>query len=1213
MKLREIFRFEFANQVRQPWPWLAFGILALFSTVTTRVAIVPATLPQDFIMNSPFIIAAVTIISCQVWLLIAPAVSGEAAARDEQTGMHPLVYTSPISRAEYLGGRFLAACALHALILLGVQLGSLFAVYGPGANPEFLGPFRPMAYIAAFGLLALPNVLIATTMQFAAALFSGRPMAAWVGSMALFFLSYPVTFLLFMAGFGRPALLLDPIGVFAIMNQMMTEWTIVEKNVRMFGLEGMMVWNRALWVGIALTTLVLVYLRFRFAHRTSADVLNRVAARFTRTPPVADADAASRQTPPLPAVQLSFDDITRLRQVLAIARTTLRTTALSPAGLFLLVVVPLFMVLVVLVQSEHWGVTLLPRTGYILPKHITAPLTYVSDYRVMLPLLIILLAGQVVWRERDAGIQEQLDATSVPEWTLVAGKLLGLSLVLCALMGATTVAGMLAQTILGFHDYQPLLYLRILLGLQLPEYLLLAVLAFALHAVVNQRHVGMLAGLVAFMLIIFAPYLGIEHNLLIFGAGPDWSFTDMRGFGGSVAPWLWFRLYWGAWALLLVVAAVLLWMRGRETAFATRLRHARARITRGVAGAAALAAMLILSLGGFIFYNTNLLNEHVTEDEIIRRRAAYEVQYGQYKGNPQPTRVHTELRVEMYPDRGAATIRGSYRLMNSHGVAISTVHVEPAFYVHTRVTFDRGYRHSVADDRLGHHVYTLAEPLQPGDSLTLRFEVDLARRGFTNTGANRAIVANGSHFAGGALPVIGYQPMRELWSAQDRSRFGLPRQVTLRPPGDIDPLDFTTPPATFDAVIGTVEDQVAVAPGELRRTWSEGGRRYFHYASDVPISGTEVFFSADYLVHREQFNGVDLQLFVHPGHASNVERVLHSARASLEYMSEQFGAYPYPFLQIIEQPGSFLGMGVDGSGVITGGEGIFLLDARDDRFDALFAVVAHEMGHQWWGMQLRPAFAEGGGVISEGLAWYSAMQLIRNVKGRDELRRLMAFMREPNPWPAIRTGLPLLRAMDPWANYRKAPYAFHALSEYAGEETVNGALRRLIQTTQAAGTPATTLDLYREFQAALPDTLHPLLRDLFERNTFWTFDTKQAIAVQTSSGAWQVTLDVEARKVVSDSAGIDSEVSMDEWVEIGVFGASSRGLGATLHLHKHRIRSGRQTITVLVKERPSRAGIDPYNLLDWEEGDNIEGVVIEKAVSAQLHPRPDRATRRGRG
>ena len=58
------------------------AVLAVFALLATRVGIVPVTLPQDFILNSPFIITAVTVFSCQIWLLIAPIVAGEAAARD---------------------------------------------------------------------------------------------------------------------------------------------------------------------------------------------------------------------------------------------------------------------------------------------------------------------------------------------------------------------------------------------------------------------------------------------------------------------------------------------------------------------------------------------------------------------------------------------------------------------------------------------------------------------------------------------------------------------------------------------------------------------------------------------------------------------------------------------------------------------------------------------------------------------------------------------------------------------------------------------------------------------------------------------------------------------------------------------------------------------------------------------------------------------------
>ncbi len=1197
MRLRGIFRFEIAYQLRRPWPWLSAAVLLLFAFFNTRIGIMPVTLPQDFILNSPFIIASVSVFSCLVWLLVAPAIAGEAAARDVHTRMHPLLYTMPVSKSEYLGGRFAAAFVLNALVLLAVQLGSLLAAYLPGVNPDIIGPFRPTSYLAAYAFIALPNALIATTMQFSSSLLSGRTMASYFGSMVLFFLSLPVT-LIVTYRLGEPKLgkLTDPIGMIAIMDAMMSDWTIVEKNVRMFTLEGPVLWNRLLWIGISIATLVLVRLRFRFAHRVTTDLWSRIVQRFARRKIyVADVASTPDRAIVIPQVAQTFGLATNARQTLSIMWSSFVMIAKSPAGLFLLVGYPVFLFLVLSVDLQHWGVPLLPRTTMLLTKYLTAPLNHFSDFRVIVPLLILFFAAELVWRERDAGLSENIDATSVPEWVLYLGKFLGLVLVLFALMGVLMADGMLVQLSKGFHDFQPGQYARILFGLQFPEYLLLAVLALVIQALVNQKHVGMLVSFVAFFLLIFAPFLRFEHNLLVYGASPQWAYTDMSGFASSLAPWLWFKAYWLSWALLLTAVSALFWVRGRESGFRARVSIARRRLTRATIGVAAFAVALIVTLGGFIFYNTNVLNTYRTSAEVIERSAEYERRYGRYEGIPQPERADTKLQIEIYPRRGEATIRGTYRLVNRNAVAIDSVHLETASGVETSVRFDRTVTRVVADEDLRHFIYALAEPLGPGDSLTLSFSVKFAPSGFRNAGASRAVIRNGSYFTGNGLPVIGYQPSRELTSRDDRSEHGLPRQVTYPAPEDVDPNVVAGAHAVFEAVVGTDEDQVAVAPGELRRTWTERGRRYFHYASDIPIGGQLVFFSADYAVHRERWDHVDVVFYHHPRDTANLDRMIRSARASLDYYSSQFGPYPYRFLQFVEQPAKGFGMGVDGSGVITGLEGFFLLSPRQEGLDAVFQIVAHEMGHQWWGVQLKYAPAEGAIVLSESLAWYSGMQVVKQALGREQLRRFMSFMREPNPWPPIRTGLPLLRAMDPYAGYRKGAFAMYALSEYVGEARVNGALRSLLlKQGDSSKSLATTLDLYRELQGVTPDSLRPLLHDLFEVNAFWTFDTKRASAVQTDDGDWRVTFEVEAKKVVADSAGQETVVPIDELIEIGVFAPSQPGeaLGEPLYVQKHRIRSGKQTITVTVSGRPARGGIDPYNLLDWEQGDNIELIEV---------------------
>lgn len=118
---REVFRFELAHQTRRIWYWLFFAVLLAVAYLLTRDSSLAEAMREDYFVNSPFAIAKVTVVGGLLWLVTAGAVAGEAAARDVATGMHPLVYTAPIDRAEYLGGRFLAAVVLNAVLLMALQ------------------------------------------------------------------------------------------------------------------------------------------------------------------------------------------------------------------------------------------------------------------------------------------------------------------------------------------------------------------------------------------------------------------------------------------------------------------------------------------------------------------------------------------------------------------------------------------------------------------------------------------------------------------------------------------------------------------------------------------------------------------------------------------------------------------------------------------------------------------------------------------------------------------------------------------------------------------------------------------------------------------------------------------------------------------------------------------------------------------------------------
>src|SRR5690606_11353019 len=266
---------------------------------------------------------------------------------------------------------------------------------------------------------------------------------------------------------------------------------------------------------------------------------------------------------------------------------------------------------------------------------------------------------------------------------------LGLGLILLTWLIILTFAGIIAQLSLGYYDIQPGLYLQIIFGLRFSEYLLFVVLALVIHTIINQKYTAHLVALLVFGSVAFASLLGIEHHLFIFGSDPGWSYTEMRGFGGTLEPWLWFKLYWLAWALLIAVVAGLFWVRGRDYGLRERLKFVRSCFSARTALTTGVLIVAILSLGGYIYYNTNVLNSYHSSADLLERRARYEHLYGHYRGFQQPELTGTKLNIEIFPENRELEISGTYQLVNRSKVEFDTIHIASVPKVSTEISFDR--------------------------------------------------------------------------------------------------------------------------------------------------------------------------------------------------------------------------------------------------------------------------------------------------------------------------------------------------------------------------------------------------------------------------------------------------------------------------------------------------------------------------------------------
>jgi hypothetical protein len=248
----------------------------------------------------------------------------------------------------------------------------------------------------------------------------------------------------------------------------------------------------------------------------------------------------------------------------------------------------------------------------------------------------------------------------------------------------------------------------------------------------------------------------------------------------------------------------------------------------------------------------------------------------------------------------------------------------------------------------------------------------------------------------------------------------------------------------------------------------------------------------------------------------------------------------------------------------------------------------------WWGNQLSPADVEGAPLLTESLAWFSAMNIVAKSLGDDHLQRLLDMMHEDSWTISSRAGDPLIRINSQFAAYRKGPFAMYALRQYIGEDAVNSALRRLFDRHKTGEPPLpTSKDLLAELKTVTPDSLQSLVADLFEKNTWWEVGTKTVSASPLgSAGNWRVDLDVVTRKVVVDVKGAETEVPMDDPVEIGVVAAGGNTTrGVELYRKMHRLKAGQRRISIVVSGKPILAGIDPRNLLiDADPTNNMKAI-----------------------
>ena len=1188
--LATIARFEFRYLLRNPLLWVTAAVTFAVNLVSISAGLQFGS-EGGLLENAAFATLrnyqAVSIF----FMFVTTSFVANAVIRDEETGFGPIVRSTGITKFEYLIGRFLGAFAIAALCLLLVPLAIWLGTLMPWADPATLGPNRLADHLYGYFLVALPNVLVHAAVFFALATITRSMMATYLGVIG-FVSGY---FVLESAFADRPQLenlvaIADPFGA-RTLTDATRYWTVAERNVMLPEFTGTLLYNRLLWIGIAVTCLALAHAVYRFADQGISKrewKRLRLAERASE-----EASIAGVATTPLPSPRHGN---AALRALLWMrTKFEARQVVMSPA-FPVLMAWGLFTTLVSLTtQRDPDGRPTYPTTLSLIPE--------LENGMYLVPLIVaIYYAGELVWRERDRRVHELIDAAPMPNWAYVISKTMAMALVLVSMLLTSVVAASVAQLALGFTDLEPGKYL---LWYVLPgtwDMLLLAALAIFVQALSPHKAVGW--GVMVLYLMWRQLNTAVEHNLLLYGGTPHVPLSDMNGAGSFwIGAWT-FRAYWGAFALLLLVAAHLLWRRGTEIRLKPRLARARHRLSGAPARVAVAALLTFIVAGAYAYYNTNILNAYRTGSANEEHLAAYEKKYGRYADLPQPRIAALALEVALHPQERRVQTKGDLRLRNFTDLPIREIHVR-VFGDDLELTRAAiaGARLLSEDATFGYRIYRLDEPMQPGEERVLAFESRLWLRGFRNQPTNTRIVENGTFLnENHLLPLVGLGRAGTLQDPATRRRYGLPAAPGTPKLEDSTATRNTTYGrgwATSDITVSTSADQTPLAPGDKVSDVVRDGRRIARFVSSAPIHPRFSVQSARYAEKHRRHGGVDLAVYYHPAHAWNVDRMLDALAASLDHYRASFGPYQFDHARIVEFPG-YYDFAQAFAGTIPYSETVGFISDYDEpeTMDYVTYLTAHELAHQYWAHQVVGADMEGRELLSETLAQYSAQMVMKKLRGKDHLRRYLQFeldrYLEGREYSGGEEPTLTRVAGEDHVTYRKGALAMYLLQERLGEDAINRALQALLERYRFRGAPyPRSLDLVAALRAeADTPEEQALITDLFERVTLYHLRATEPTAVRRADGRWDVTVPVEATKLYVDREGGETETPLAERIEIGLFTAEpGRDVFDPSHvilLERHPIRSGRQLLTFVTDRKPTYAGIDPYNFyIDRNSADNV--------------------------
>jgi aminopeptidase N len=274
-------------------------------------------------------------------------------------------------------------------------------------------------------------------------------------------------------------------------------------------------------------------------------------------------------------------------------------------------------------------------------------------------------------------------------------------------------------------------------------------------------------------------------------------------------------------------------------------------------------------------------------------------------------------------------------------------------------------------------------------------------------------------------------------------------------------------------------------PVESETTIDKG--KEVRFGTTPPMASyLNVFVAGELDSVETQSGGVQIRVITTKGKAEWGRYALESSAKILQYYNDYFGVpYPLPKLDQIAVPGGF-GGAMENWGGITYFESVLLFDpekSSDNTKHDIFAVIAHEMAHMWFGDLVTMAWWDNL-WLNEGFASWMGTKctahfnpqwevwLRKNVP-RDPARRIGIAKEQAMEGDARSTTHPVQQPIATEAEassafdditYKKGQSFIRMLESFLGEDVFRDGIRRYIAVHKYSN--STTADLWNALAEA---------------------------------------------------------------------------------------------------------------------------------------------------